>query len=808
MAHRLLRACTDRSLASRSPLITFTSLRTAPVWILSIVLVFTLWPRVIHAADPTQNVTGKPQAVGLVLSGGGAKGIAHIGVIQALEDNDIPIDYVTGTSMGAIVGGLYAAGYTPAEMLELIQSKGFRYWSSGRIDPAFVYYWAREQPKPKLVTFNLNFADSSQIDNILPTSLISPLPMNYAFMELFARYSAQCDGDFNRLFVPFRCVASDVYNKHKVVLRSGSLGDAIRASMTFPLVFEPIMIDSVLLYDGGIYDNFPVDVMREDFSPDIMLGIDVSAPDKKPTRNSLIDQVSDMVIQNNDLSLPADEGIKIHVPVQQYGLLDWTSAKAIYDIGYNTAMDMMDSIKERVTARIPSETRTLRRNVFKSSTPYVVFDSVHASGASPRQNEYIRYLFTQSRRDTFGLRQARDVYYRAISGGKFRNLVPRAIFDDSTGMFTLDLNADVKTDFNVGFGGYITSATNSMVFLSGGYRTLSFNSLSAEVNGWIGQTYMAGSVNMSAALRTPNPSRIVFEGVISREKMLDNTHIFYDEGVTINTASELFARLHYDAAAGRNAKVDFSIGAGRISNRFFSGLLVTLHDRDRLTLTLGQARLMYERNTLDDETYPTSGSRMRAMIYGVYGNSDFYPNGVKADKTHDNGRHWITATVKYDKYIRLGQSMRLGLETTGVFTSMPNMGTYAATSVMLPAFHPTPSSYSYYSEHFRAPQYVTAGLLPVWNPNGGALQFRGNFHVMYPLRQIVPTAIPTLEASRVGVDRTRWFGHHPEYFAEIAAVYRLPFAQVSGYVNYATNAGKPWNLGISFGLFFLAPRFM
>ena len=91
------------------------------------------------------------QSVGLVLSGGGAKGIAHIGVIQALEENNIPIDYITGTSMGAIVGGLYAAGYTPQEMLDLLLSRDFSYWSTGRIDPNQVYYFTKSAQTPSLI---------------------------------------------------------------------------------------------------------------------------------------------------------------------------------------------------------------------------------------------------------------------------------------------------------------------------------------------------------------------------------------------------------------------------------------------------------------------------------------------------------------------------------------------------------------------------------------------------------------------------------------------------------------------------------
>ncbi len=308
------------------------------------------------------------QSVGLVLSGG-AKGIAHIGVIQALEDHDIPIDFVAGTSMGAIVGGLYAAGYTPAEMLDLILSKGFASWSTGQIDPNLTYYFLQKPQTPAFASLNINLnkGDSVPGSGLMPASLISPLPMNFAFMDLFAAYTAQCGGDFDRLFVPFRCVTSDVTHKHKVVCRSGMLSDAIRASMSFPAVFAPIKIGGVEMYDGGIYDNFPVDVMREDFAPSIMIGVDVHSEESTPS-GSIVSQLENMIIQNNDYDLPADEGIRIHVDVSRFSLLDFGKAREIYQAGYARAMEMMDSVEGRVTTRIPSDVRRLRRAVFKSAT--------------------------------------------------------------------------------------------------------------------------------------------------------------------------------------------------------------------------------------------------------------------------------------------------------------------------------------------------------------------------------------------------------------------------------------------------------
>ncbi len=106
------------------------------------------------------------------------------------------------------------------------------------------------------------------------------------------------------------------------------------------------------MYDGGIYDNFPVDVMREDFNPDFIIGVSVSGADSKPVQGDVYSQLEDMIIQNNDYKVPPESGIKIQVPVLDYGVLQFNKAKTIYDIGYKTGLSMVDSIKSRVSARV------------------------------------------------------------------------------------------------------------------------------------------------------------------------------------------------------------------------------------------------------------------------------------------------------------------------------------------------------------------------------------------------------------------------------------------------------------------------
>ena len=175
---------------------------------------------------------GHTQKVGLVLSGGGAKGLAHIGVIKVLEANNIPIDYITGTSMGAIIGGLYAAGYTTDEMEELFRSDEFYFWSTGKIQQEFKYYFKQPEEDPGWIDFRLEKKDD-KIRVLPPTNIIPQWQMDFTFMELMAPTTAVSKGNFDNLFVPFRCIATEVHRNKQVVLGKGDLGEAIRASMTF-----------------------------------------------------------------------------------------------------------------------------------------------------------------------------------------------------------------------------------------------------------------------------------------------------------------------------------------------------------------------------------------------------------------------------------------------------------------------------------------------------------------------------------------------------------------------------------------------
>ncbi len=742
------------------------------------------------------------QSVGLVLSGGGAKGIAHIGLIQALEDNDIPIDYITGTSMGAIVGGLYACGYTPAEMMELINSDYFGYLSSGKADPAFTYYFSKGSPSPQMFAMSVGGRDSTARSKIFnPQSLISPMPMSFGFMQIFSAYGAQCGGNFDRLFVPFRCVASDVAQKRKKVMGSGDLGESIRASMSFPLIFQATEIDGQVLYDGGIYDNFPVGVMQTEFAPSVIIGSDVSAPSDGPA-NSYFQQLDLLVSRAQSYEVPPETGIKVRIDVSNFGLLDWDRADAIYRAGYSRGIEMMDSIKARIPTRADSTARRLRRAVFKSGTPALRFDSVNVEGATKRQNEYIKYLFHPAKgTDTIGIDRARLAFYRALSSGKMSYLRPRAhVNNDSAGLFTLDLKALVKSNFSVGAGAYITSSNNSYLYLRGGYSSLSFSSVSTDIEAWIGQSYMAGALTGRLDIASALPSALVLNAVASRRKYYEDEELFFrDNEPAFVTAHEYFAKLAWAMAAGRRGCVDIGLGGGKLRNTFYSpghegGYREGRHHVD---FALGQAYAAYRSSTLDNINYPLSGSSLNASFAAVLGKATCGQAGADGRGT-DKHMAWLQLDAHWRNYISLGRHWVLGTEARALLSNRPLPGSYEASVSSAPAYSPTPASTNTFNPAFRANSFLAATVVPVYKFNS-SLSARFSASVFAPLRGI-----------REGDGGTARFGRcfdSTEFFGELNLVYALPFGNIAGYCNYSSSPGK-FHGGISFGIYLPAPSFL
>lgn len=746
---------------------------------------------------------GATQRVGLVLSGGGARGIAEIGVIKALEENDIPIDYITGTSIGAIVGGLYASGYSPDEMMELVKSKMFLEAATGNIEARYRYQFFKPEPTPSML--NLNLAPGSMsLSPILPSSLISPMPMNFYFMAIFARYTAQCGGDFNKLFVPLRTVASDMTLKEAKVWSDGQLTDAVRSSMSFPIVFKPVTYDGHLLYDGGIFDNFPVDVMRRDFNPDIMIGVDIHSTDTIRHFPDIIQQLDRLVTRPQSYDMPDSDGIKLRINLNRFTLLDFDKADEIYEIGYRHGLEMVDSIRKRVTARRPAAVVAERRRQFKDATPRAYFDSVDVEGGTPSQNEYIKYLFTAQHPDTFGLQSALDAYTMAVSTGRFKDLEPEAVYDSTDGLFSLKLDASVKNPIDIGIGGYVTSSTNSMLFLSLGYNSLDNRSINASISGWIGQSYLAGMLDTRLLLTRKHVSSVNFEAVVWRQKFFENDKLFYqDDSPAFITQLETFTRLKYSRAINRQAIFSAGAAYGHTDDRFYNNdesIVNASTDRNKTIRDLGQISARWTYSNIDDPTLPVEGRYIGVLGQGVWERYHFIPGAPvsrSADSPEKGHDKWLQLEVRYRDYFNLSRRWSLGIESDIIVSNRHLLRDYNASIVNAPAFNPTPSSYNVFNPQRSANSFVTAGVVPVYRFND-RLTARLALHGFLPMR-------PICQDADGNACYGRWFSRASLY-SELSASLKLPFGNLTAYGSYETSRGNHWSVGISFGYFILAPR--
>ena len=655
------------------------------------------------------------QTVGLVLSGGGAKGIAHIGIIKALEENNVPIDYVAGTSMGAIVGAWYAMGYTPDEMLDLILSEDFNLWSRGIFDKRYVYYFKKPDPTPEIVTFNVALQDSTKFEpHFLPNSLINPFPMNYAFMSIFAPYSAQCEGNFDNLFVPFRAVASDVYHKREVILRNGDLGDAVRASMSFPFVFKPIEIDSVLVYDGGIYNNFPVDVMKSDFNPDIIIGSIVAAKLDKPKEDDLMNQIENMVMQKSDYTLDPEDGILMRFNLSDVGLLDFPKARQIAKIGYDRTIAMMDSIKSRIPRELSQDTRQLQRMVFKSKTPDLVFDKVSVEGGNHQQREYIRRQFDSD--EPFSDEQAKAAYYKTISDGKISDLIPHARYDKESGMFNLDIKAKVHDQLAIGMGGFISSTSSNQIYIGAHYRTVSLNSLDLDLGGQIGQSYTSGMLSARFDLKTVIPMYLKLQAVASKQKFYQNETLFYSDRMpSFITQSEQYVKLRLGLPFLTGSKAVVSVGYGSMNDKYYQSNTVDFskNEQDRSRYNLLVASMKFDQNNLNNYMYPTSGTDCSVLGLLAYGKERFKPYNSNLQPHSKQTLSWLQIEGNIHTYFPLGNKFVLGVRGKAVVSSKGLLSNYTSTLIQAPAFTPTPHSKTIFNPAFRSTQYLAAGVIPL-----------------------------------------------------------------------------------------------
>ena len=728
------------------------------------------------------------QKVGLVLSGGGASGIAHIGVLKALEENHIPVDCITGTSIGALVGSLYAIGYSPAQLEEMVKTEKFRNWAKGVIDDKYAYYFKRSDDDASWISFKLDTA----IINAIPTNVISPIAMDFSMMELTGAGAAAANYNFDSLFVPFRCVAANIEQKKSLTFRNGDLAQAVRASMSYPFYIRPITIDGNLLFDGGLYNNFPSNVMYEDFFPDFIIGSNVSGNNPPPNEDNLLSQIRCMLQSKSDYTIMCEAGALIE-PKTDVGLFDFDNVSVIIDSGYVSAKKQIDFIKLHVERRVATKELEEKRKKFLSKQTKIIFDNIYIEGMNKKQSEYARRILLHKNK-LVTLEDIKAGYFRLASDNKIKNIYPRAVFNNLTGYYDLYLKIKKEKDIITYFGGNFSNRPISEGFLGLQYNYLGLFANSLNANAYFGKLY--SSVQLKSRLDFPFVIPLYLEPSITWNKWdyyRSSNAFLEDVKPAYLIQNEEYGNLNVGFPTGKKGKIVTGIGAARITDRYYLTKQFTqLDTADRTDFDVFTSQAYYEVNSLNRKQYANQGEYLNFKLRYVNGTEINTPGSTSTETAAKfKGPHeWFILKLIGERYFNRRGTLKIGVYGEAAYSTQGFFHNYTSSILASPAFQPIPDSKAIFLENYRTHKYAAGGLKFVVNIRKN-IELRAEGYIFQPYQTLVKTQhLQTDYGSPFALQH---------YIGTGAIVCNTILGPISLSVNYYDHEKNPFSILFHFG---------
>jgi len=685
------------------------------------------------------------QKVGLVFSGGGAKGLAHIGTLKALEENHIPIDYITGTSMGGIVGAMYAAGYTPVQIEKIALSDEFQNWVNGKYTSDYTYFFEKNAPNASMLAAKLAIDTGFHLS--FRSNLINDISLNFAFLELFSQASAASKGNFNNLFIPFRCMVADVLSQKSITVGKGSLAEAVRATMTVPIIYRPIKLDDKYVFDGGLYNNFPADVMEKEFKPDYIIGANVSSKtyNEYPKNNDerLMNRfLVFMFLSKSDSTMVGKNGVYIQPDLKDYSVTNFSPVADLIKKGYDATMADMPRIKELINRRVSDEDLAKRREQFNSKKPDFVFSDIVVSGVNEQQKKYVERLF-KSDKQTFNLQDIKRGYYKLVADQTFETIYPKIVYEPATDSYTFEVVAQPKKSFKLDLGGNISTRPISNVFLGVQYNYLDRKAYTFGTSFYSGRFYE--SVQLSGRIDYPTKLPLFLGAELTYNHwnfyntskiFIENPHPIYIEQSDRKIDLMMGVPLNY------NTKIILHSSFINNNDRYSPNNTFSVGDLLDQTVFNGYKGLLnLEKNSLNRKQYATRGQSFLLSFNFTTGRENYNPgnilrNTVSANtiKPSNHLRQWVGVKLSQENYFLHLKKYTLGYLVEGVISNQPLFANYYATLLASPAFYPLQDSRSLFLDKFRASTYAAGGLKNIFSVRKN-LDFRLEGYLFLPHKE-------------------------------------------------------------------------
>lgn len=726
------------------------------------------------------------QKVGLVLSGGGALGMAHIGVLKALEEHNIPIDFITGTSAGALVGGMYAAGFSPSEMTYLAVTQKNEWLGYGLTIKDRPYY-KESRNFGTFVKIPISFRSGA---SFIPDNLVSDYGINLGLTQLATSASKKSKYNFDSLYVPFRAIAADIFDKRIIPLRDGNLAFAIRASISVPLFFLPISNRFYTnLIDGGIYDNFPVKTMMDEFKPDFIIGVHVGGPPPKREEvlekdkffKQLLHQAMDQVQWQK---LP-ENSVYISPDLQNLSVTDFSDPLFAIERGYLATKSCIEDIKSKVFRTVDSTERTHKRKLFRENFNYFELDTIIYHGISPSEAFYLKNIMMLSK-DTMNFLNFRKSYYRVRTDGNFRGVFPEFFYNDSSQKYTLVLNVTPQRNFGLRFGGAFFSPTDHQIHLGAYFSKVYFASWNADLD--IERGSFANFINLRGRMDLPTgffPLFFEIENMLQSNKYQWITKNLFS---TRNASDLVLNSFEFIPKIGfpiqENGRIFIGYSLFNLFYEYYPVKNFTANDQlDNTTVSGSSVYVNFEKNTLNSKMYPTYGTNFYLNLRYNSAIEEYQAGNLSNTPNQSAAHYWFQARLNYQTYFQI-RNFVMGLSLQAAYSGLQPFANYRSTLISSPRFLPFQDSQildleRYYSKAFVAPGIIlNIALNKKWN-------LRTEAHWMqsfYSINQSIADK-PQL------IFNPKW--DNKAYALSLGFFYETAVGPLGAFLNYYDNSPNP-----------------
>ncbi|MBK8498156.1 MAG: patatin-like phospholipase family protein [Flavobacteriales bacterium] len=694
--------------------------------------------------------------------------------------------------MGALVGALYAAGYSPWEIDSLFRTTLFRTMAEGGIEPKYMYHFKQDVPDASLLS--LRFDLDTTLQYSLPTNLRSPVLLDFEQMRGFGPATTASNGNMDSLFVPFRCVASDLTAQKAVVFRNGDLAQAVRASMSYPFYFKPIRVDGHLMMDGGLYNNFPSDVMYTDFFPDLIVGSNVSGNSSPPNEDDLLSQLRAMMQEPTTFSVICENGVIVE-PKTDVGLFDFSDPGKAIEAGYTEAMARMPDILAQVHQRVPRSLLQERRRAFRARFKPMTFGEVHVEGLRRGGTRYVERTVEQAG-SPLTVEALKSAYFRLFADHNIAHLYPSATYRPDRGDYDLDLQVKSEKDVEVRFGGMFSSRPINTGMAALRYKLFGSVSAQMEALSYFGKFYSAGQVKLRTDLSTRAPLYVEPVFGIHRWDHFSSFNSFFDEVKPAYVViREAWGGLNAGLGLGNKGLLRFDAKLAETKDSYYQTTEFTGLDTSDATyfrqLTSG---LTLARNSLNRKQHPNGGESLSVSIRVIGGDEKTIGGSTQSgiEAPFFKSRHeWFMAKVQLDQYAFRKGIFKIGVLAEGVYSTMPMFENYTASIIRAPAFQPTPESRTYFMEQFRAPKYLAGGIRSIVAVARNRFDLRLEAYVFQPYEPIVRGD------GNEGITAPAFTERF--YIGSGSLIYQSPVGPVWFNLSYFDQQREPWAWSLNFG---------